>query len=141
MERIRNKIFSVEEANRLVPFLETALGGLATLGCEITGLRREIEVLSAIESAGAAASNPDVLALRDRERRYAAGLQRFRDLLTEVSRHGCLIRDLEMGLVDFYAMSRNRVICLCWRRGEARVEHWHPVDEGFSGRRPLDELA
>lgn len=141
MERIRNKIFSVEEANRLVPFLETALEGLANLGREITGLRREIDVLAAIESAGADPSNPDVLALRDRERRYTAGLHRFRDVLTEVSRHGCVIRDLEMGLVDFYAMSRSRVVCLCWRRGEPRVEHWHPVDEGFSGRRPLDDLA
>jgi hypothetical protein len=43
--------------------------------------------------------------------------------------------------VDFYTMAGGRIVCLCWRRGEPRIEHWHPVDEGFSGRRPLEDLA
>ncbi len=141
MERIRNKIFSVEEANSLIPILERALGDLTALGREIATLRREVEVLSAIESAGASESNADVRALREKERAYAARLERFRQSLTEVSHHGCLIRDLELGLVDFYTMSRGQVVCLCWRRGEERIGHWHPIDEGFSGRRPLEDLA
>ena len=141
MERIRNKIFSVEEANELIPYLEHSLSELSTLGREITGFRREIEVLAAIESAGASEANPDVRALREKEQAYAARLERFRVSLTEVSRHGCVIRDLELGLVDFYTMSRGQVVCLCWRRGETRIEHWHPIDEGFSGRRPLEDLT
>jgi hypothetical protein len=141
MERIRNKIFSVEEANGLIPILERALGDLVALGREIAALRRELEVLSAIESAGASGTNPDVRALRETERAYAAQLERFRQALTEVSHHGCIIRDLELGLVDFYTMSRGQVVCLCWRRGEERIGHWHPIDEGFSGRRPLEDLA
>src|SRR6188474_1235119 len=106
MERIR-KLFSVDEANLLLPELERALDRLAALGKEITVLRREI----------------------------------FRRSLEEISRHGCIIRDLDMGLVDFYTVSKGQVVCLCWRRGEPRIEHWHPVNEGFSGRRPLDDLA
>jgi len=141
MERIRSKIFSVEEANGLIPMLEKALAELTTLGREIATLRRELEVLTAIESAGASGSNPDVRALREKEQAYSARFDRFRRTLTEVSRHGCIIRDLELGLVDFYTMSRGRVVCLCWRRGEERIGHWHPIDEGFSGRRPLEELA
>ena len=141
MERLRNKLFSVEEANQLVPFLDEALGQLAGLAREIAPLKREVEVLSAIESAGATGSNADVVALREKERLYAHRLEKFREVLTGVSRRGCIIRDLESGLVDFYSVVRNRVICLCWRRGEPRVAHWHLADEGFSGRRPLDDLA
>jgi hypothetical protein len=141
MERIRNKIFSIEEANELIPFLERALAELTTQGRGITGLRRELEVLSAIESAGASESNPDVRALREMERAYTQRLDHFRESLTEVSHHGCIIRDLELGLVDFYTMWRGQVVCLCWRRGEAQIGHWHPMDEGFSGRRPLEDLA
>jgi len=141
MERIRNKIFSVEEANQLIPYLERSLAELASLGREITGFHREIEVLAAIESAGASAVNPDVRALRELEKAYALRLERFRGLLTEASQQGCIIRDLELGLVDFYTMARGKVVCLCWRRGEARIEHWHPLDEGFSGRRPLSDLS
>lgn len=141
MERIRNKIFSVEEANQLIPYLERSLAELASLGREITGFHREIEVLAAIESAGASAVNPDVRALRELEKVYTLRLERFRGLLTEASQQGCIIRDLELGLVDFYTMARGKVVCLCWRRGEARIEHWHPLDEGFSGRRPLSDLS
>lgn len=141
MERIRSKVFSVEEANELIPYLERSLAELTSLGREITGFRREIEVLAAIESAGAAPSSPDVRALREMEQAYTARLERFRQALTEVSQRGCVIRDLELGLVDFYTMSRGQVVCLCWRRGESRIEHWHPIDEGFSGRRPLEDLA
>jgi hypothetical protein len=140
MERIR-KLFSVDEANLLLPELEQALDGLAVLGKEITVLRREIEVLAAIESSGADAANPDVRELRDREKACAARMEIFRRSLEEIARHGCIIRDLEMGLVDFYTVSKGQVVCLCWRRGEPTIEHWHPVNEGFSGRRPLDDLA
>lgn len=141
MERIRNKIFSVDEANELIPFLERSLTELVSLGRDITQCRGEIEVLSAIESTGASSANADVQALREREKVYASSLERFRQSLTEISRHGCLLRDLELGLVDFYTMARGQVVCLCWRRGEPRIEHWHPIDEGFSGRRPLEELT
>ncbi len=140
MERIRNKIFSVEEANGLIPVLERALDQLTALGHEITGLRREIEVLTAIEGTGASERNADVRALRDKEHAYSGQLERFRESLSQVAQHGCIIRDLELGLVDFYTMARGRVVCLCWRRGEAQIEHWHPIDEGFSGRRPLEDL-
>ncbi len=138
---MRNKIFSLEEANRLIPYLEETLANLSALGQEVTGLRREIEVLNAIADSGVTSGNPDVRDLRAKERSYAEALERFRVSLTEVSRHGCIIRDLELGLVDFYTMSRDRIVCLCWRRGEARIGHWHPIDEGFSGRRPLEDLA
>lgn len=141
MKEIRNKIFSLQEANALIPFLESALDRLANLGQEATVLRREIELLSAIASAGASEANPDVVALREAERCQKILLDQFRSELRAVTRHGCIVRDLEAGLVDFYTVARNQVICLCWRRGEPRVEHWHPTDEGFAGRRPLTDLA
>ena len=140
MERIRNKIFSVEEANRLIPALEAALDTLVGIARDATALRREIEVLGAIAGSGASEESPDVRALREKERLQAEQLERFRSELGAVSRHGCILRDLELGLVDFYTMAQGRVVCLCWRRGEPRIEHWHPLDEGFSGRRPLSEL-
>ena len=57
MERIRNKIFSVEEANRLIPALEGALDTLAGIAREATALRREIDVLGAIAGSGASAAH------------------------------------------------------------------------------------
>ena len=140
MERIRNRIFSVEEADRLIPYLEQALGALATRAREIAALQGEIGVLNAIESSGATSKNLDVRDLRGKEARCARMLEEFRVALHEVASRGCILRDLDLGLVDFYTMARDRVVCLCWRAGETAVSHWHATDEGFSGRRPLSEL-
>jgi hypothetical protein len=140
MERIRSRIFSVEEANQLLPYLDRALERLTALGHEVTGLKREIDILRAIAGSGASEANADLRSLSDKEGAYDAAVEHFRASLADMSRHGCIIRDLELGLVDFYTMNKDQVVCLCWRRGEPKIEHWHPLDEGFSGRRPLEEL-
>jgi hypothetical protein len=140
MERIRSRIFSVDEANQLLPYLDEALERLSGLGRQVTGMKRELDVLRAIAGSGASESNPDLQSLGEKEAAYDAAVERFRSSLADVSRHGCIIRDLDLGLVDFYTMNKDQIVCLCWRRGEAKIEHWHPLDEGFSGRRPLEEL-
>jgi hypothetical protein len=140
MERIRNRVFSVEEANRLLPYLEQALGGLNAQARAIASLQSEMRVLSVIEDSGASGRNADVRELREKETGLTRLTEEFRAALHEVASQGCILRDLDLGLVDFYTMSRHEIVCLCWRVGEARISHWHTVDEGFSGRRPLSEL-
>jgi hypothetical protein len=51
---------------------------------------------------------------------------------------GCIIKDLDIGLVDFPARLNNEEIYLCWRLGEDRIRFWHRPDEGFAGRKPID---
>jgi hypothetical protein len=51
---------------------------------------------------------------------------------------GCLVKDVEQGLVDFYSMLDGEAVFLCWQFGEPGVTHWHPVDEGFAGRQPIE---
>ena len=54
---------------------------------------------------------------------------------------GLTLRDIEHGLVDFPALVSGRQVWLCWQRGEPAIGWWHDLDTGFSGRRPLSELA
>jgi hypothetical protein len=51
---------------------------------------------------------------------------------------GVLIKDLEVGLVDFPTLFRGEEVYLCWRMDEADIDHWHGIHEGFAGRRPID---
>src|SRR5687768_18597780 len=104
MERIRSRIFTIDEANQLLPYLDEALERLASLGREVTGLKREIDILRAIAGSGASTTNTDLSALGDKEASYDGAVERFRSALADVSRHGCIIRDLDLGLVDFYTM-------------------------------------
>jgi hypothetical protein len=29
-------------------------------------------------------------------------------------------------------------VLLCWKRGEARIDFWHRIEDGFAGRQPID---
>jgi hypothetical protein len=49
-----------------------------------------------------------------------------------------VVRDLERGLVDFPALRDGREVYLCWLLDEPAVGHWHGVESGFAGRRPLE---
>ncbi|MEW6741136.1 MAG: DUF2203 domain-containing protein [Planctomycetota bacterium] len=53
---------------------------------------------------------------------------------------GVELKDVETGLVDFRAERAGEPIYLCWKLGEPAVAHWHPLQSGFAGRRPVSEL-
>jgi hypothetical protein len=51
---------------------------------------------------------------------------------------GCLVKDLDTGLVDFLALREGEPVFLCWQLGEPRITHWHTVEGGFAGRQPIE---
>jgi hypothetical protein len=57
--------------------------------------------------------------------------------IERLAEQGILLRDPETGLIDFPGERDGRRIYLCWRLGEDHVTHWHDLDTGFAGRRPL----
>jgi len=65
--------------------------------------------------------------------------QQLRDTVNEVQEFGCVIKDLDMGLLDFPTLFRGREVYLCWKLGEPSISYWHGVDEGFAGRKEIDQ--
>jgi hypothetical protein len=51
---------------------------------------------------------------------------------------GVLVRDLDRGIVDFPSVREGREVYLCWHVGEPAITHWHELESGFAGRRPLE---
>ena len=51
---------------------------------------------------------------------------------------GCVVKDLDQGLVDFPSRREDQTVFLCWRLGETSVRYWHGLKEGFAGRKPLE---
>ena len=60
-------------------------------------------------------------------------------LVDEIEDAGCVVKDLETGLVDFPARLGDQEVYLCWKLGEVSIDHWHGVDEGFSSRKPIGD--
>jgi hypothetical protein len=74
-------------------------------------------------------------ALRVEHQQLAASLK---SALNRILETGCVIKDLDVGLLDFPAVIDNEDVYLCWKLGEDRIRFYHRQDEGFAGRKPLD---
>src|SRR5262249_8641228 len=86
-------------------------------------------------SGGARVSQSEFLATRARRDTSAAALK---EALERIEAIGALVKDLDVGLIDFLTMYRGREVCICWKLGEEGIAFWHGVDEGFRGRKPID---
>ena len=55
-----------------------------------------------------------------------------------IHEQGAIVKSPDEGLIDFPAQREGEEILLCWRLGEDEVAFWHPLEEGFAGRKPID---
>lgn len=121
--------FSVTEANRILPDLRSRVERIVRTHKQMKAfLARNQEAVDKARQAGNALVPPVYFQL----------LERLQAALDEVTALGCQVKDLETGKIDFPAVRAGRTVYLCWRLGEDRVGHWHEVDAGFAGRKPID---
>jgi hypothetical protein len=131
------RIFTLEEAERTLPFLRRILVDLRD---EYEHWRRALadyEVLA----AGARAEEGESEELRQARTAMTESAVRINGYLEEIAAVGCVFKGFEAGLVDFYALREDRLVFLCWQLDEPRITHWHDIDAGFQGRQPIDAAA
>ncbi len=117
---------TIEDAERRLPRVRTLLEGARKL-------KREIEMI-------AARYNYDE-ALLDTERPRIESLAgRLGEKIEQLEELGCYVRDLDIGVVDFLTKFEGRDVFLSWRLGEARVGHWHELQEGYGQRQEIIDL-
>jgi hypothetical protein len=134
---VKLTVFTVEEANALLVELRPRFERLVAAKRELDRLQVQAGVLG-VATAGASAENPDAIALRRIVERRAALAQQLSAGVNAIHRRGALVKDLDQGLLDFYAVSGDRLIFLCWRMGESEISHWHTLEGGFAQRQPID---
>ncbi len=130
------EIFTVEEANRLLAEIRPELERVVETKREHDRVKARVDVLR-LAAAGASPGNPDAVELANLEQRRARLADRISRGLAGFLRRGCLVKDLDLGLVDFYALAGDRLVFLCWKLGEAEILHWHALEGGFKSRQPL----
>ena len=130
--------FTVEEANALVPKLESAFRRMLALRAQLRAAGAELERLGLPTDAQGLrrqGGSPEAQAARGR----ALGLlEALNEELEGLSAIGVQVKDLDVGLCDFVARREGRDVLLCWRLGEKEVAFWHELSTGFSGRKPID---
>jgi len=130
-------LFTVEEANHLLEELRPRIQRLVDAKREYDRVQGRVDVLH-VATSGASGENPDVRELEALRKRHADLAEVISRGVQTIHRWGCLVKDLDRGLVDFYALSGDRLVFLCWQLGESEISHWHTIEGGFSARMPLD---
>ena len=132
-----DKLFTVQEANTLLPVLESLLKQAMEGKSTMEKIDKELQALGhRIFLAGGMQVNIVAVAKRKDDRENA--IQRIKDAVAEIHATGVQVKDLETGLLDFPHLVNGETVLLCWKLGEdLRVQHWHGMEEGFAGRKPI----
>jgi hypothetical protein len=131
------RVFTLEEVNALLPDLSVAVkvqlqrrseieGLLMRLGRELGDVPDRI-VLDPADPADVQDLKRDLLRCIDE---YRAGWRKIEET-------GAVLKDARTGLLDFYGTVDGKLVWLCWKYGESEVLHYHALEEGYSGRRPI----
>ena len=133
------KFFTVEEANALIGFLENSLERIRRNRQRYLWLLEEIAILKLIVECGADEGNHDSVELEEKSLELKAVEAEIEKARGSVRDAGCVLKDEEKGLVDFFSIQSNTVVYLSWKRGEDSVKFWRSIRDADSNvRRPLE---
>lgn len=133
-----SRLFRIEEAERLLPEVRGAIENAMRLKAEFEAARRDLaREVNRIQMLGGAIVDRDAIsAMRTKAETKAAEVN---SAIERIHEFGCLVKDLDVGLIDFPTRFRGREVYLCWKLGEEGIGWWHGTDEGFAGRKRVDD--
>jgi hypothetical protein len=131
------KLFSLTEAERLRVQLEPILIEAMETHRKLAGYDEQLGMLAEkIQRSGGMQVPYERVAKQRMERNRLQ--EAVEDALEKITSTGCVVKDLDVGLLDFPARIDNQDVYLCWKLGEDRIRFYHRQDEGFAGRKPID---
>jgi len=132
------RLFSLDEANRMIPGIRTRLRGVRAAWHEVQTLQGKVDIeeLTGTDGRGGITeiTRSSIVALNDELLRK---MEQFEEQLEDFHALGCELKDLEQGLVDFYSRRNGQLCYLCWQDGEEEIRFWHSLEGGFTARQPL----
>ena len=132
------KYFSRQEAEELLPIIEHGLE-------KARQKKQQIDVLSAEISTATSrimllgGSLPPFAELTGKKAEHEKLAGELLETIKELQQTGCVVKDLDTGLVDFPSLLGGEEVYLCWKLREERIGFWHGIEEGFAGRKSLDD--
>ena len=132
------RVYDFEEVNSLIPDLERIFEELGETRERIRAQKLRITALEMIWGEAVHRSdNTDHAELQHHLDEMKTQQTCFEEVTKKISSLGGQLKGLEPPLVDFYGVREGTLVFWCWTRGEDSIDHWHHVDEGFTGRQPV----
>jgi hypothetical protein len=131
------RFFTHQQAEALLAELEPALREALSIKSELEASESRLRSTAEhVMFAGGVRLDRDKIVAELKRREELA--EALRQRTEAVQDRGCLIKDLDVGLLDFPTLFRGEEVYLCWKLGERGISFWHSVDEGFQGRKAID---
>ena len=130
------RLFTLEEANALIPKMEMIMAELQRCG---VALRETLE--SVARASDRPLSEVDLSQLIAENPALAECTAEIERLVGEIEKCGAQFKGMDLGLVDFPAEIDGEVKLLCWQYGEKEIAYWHGLDTGFASRQPLESVG
>ena len=129
------RLFTVEEANAMLPLVRAICRDLSNLSREVVDRRQRLSFLQSRRESGPADLYGEELSQIEEE--LEKDNDRLKEYVQELRELGIEPKNAVEGLVDFPSFMDDRVVYLCWKLDEPEVLHWHELSDGFAGRQPL----
>lgn len=122
------KIFTLEEANSIIPRLLNEVPRIQTLASDLRN------------------KYPDVKNAWEKHKYNGGSVQgamylgaalRLNRIMNDLESKGCIVKGVKEGLVDFLSIRDGREVYLCWKSPEKEIQFWHEIDSGFAGRQRI----
>lgn len=133
-QEFSKKYLTIEEAEKLLPKIEKILR-------RTIRLNKALDLLSSIEIGVYDDDYANLRRITKRNKQFHKLSYELYENIEKLEDMGCLIKDLEIGLIDFYYRFEGRDILLCWKLEEKTIRFWHEVDTGYTGRKPILNLT
>jgi hypothetical protein len=132
------RYFTLQQAEKLLPEVEAAIREAMSYKSKYQQAEEEWQSFSnrVTMQGGMLVDHSKVM---DQKRRRDSSAQGLKEALEEIQEYGCVVKDLDIGLIDFPTLFRGEEVYLCWKLGESGIRFWHGVQEGFRGRKPIDQ--
>lgn len=131
------RYFTLESARALLPRLErvvrTAVQAKASQDQAEQSLHSVIQRILLMGGI-----TVDQVAVEAMKSLRVVSMERLKTALEEITEAGCLVKDIDTGLIDFPTLLQGEEVYLCWLPDEPDISFWHNVHEGISVRRPVD---
>ncbi len=72
---------------------------------------------------------------------FPAEMETVIEIVRGLEERGIIVKGLDDGLIDFpHIRDNGEEVYLCWKLGENDIQYWHRIEDGFAGRKSIDEL-
>jgi len=129
------KIFNIKEANNLIPWVESCFKEIKKAQTKLKLINdKYLKLKDKILGNGFENHDNDFFLLESQAKKEKTKINK---ILTNISNAGIIIRDINLGIIDFRSISEDNHIFLCWKIGESYIKYWHLQNEGFNQRKLL----